>query len=113
MALISFFFSFILVSFFSLISYRKAKKKGLNPFFWLILGALFSFLPYFILFFIPNRTQQKWFFLNQENQEEGPWSLEAIKEKFEKGELNKTAFIWSKESSDKKKVEEIEFLLKK
>ncbi len=100
-----------------------AKKRGKNPLFWFVLGALLGVLGIFALFFMPamrktaphkkgeegketiditpnipkSQLENFWYYLQSDNTREGPMSFDALKRAYQEGKIARTTYVWNDE----------------
>lgn len=123
------FLSFFLLLIISGLTAYYADKKGRNPFIWFVIGILISVLAPIILFFLPSLKDQKeeskqtkptvlppptpistpimnadedklWYYLDKDHNQYGPVSLIALKELWDRGQLELNSYVWT-ESMEK------------
>lgn len=85
-----------------------AKRNGKNPYLWFLLGTFLGVLGIFLLFFMPKAKRKEpslqvkpvpkdlfWFYLDEENRQRGPFSLEVLKKIWQEGRLTPKTYVWN------------------
>ncbi len=124
--------TFIVSIFMGFYASHVAKKKNKSQDFWFWIGFIFGiFGVLYLIFFVKKeekkqspKTIKKPFLLNlqrndtnilwyyvENNDQNGPISLYALSEKFQKGKVKPSTYVWNEEMNDWKKIEEL--LIKK
>ncbi|SRR5690349_801347 len=124
-----YFFSLLIGIFNAFLCAHFAKKRGRNPLYWFIGGALFGLFALGILFLLPIRkiaAQVKteihapllqalfpaqagklWYYLDQEKQQYGPMSLDALGRAWNEGKLHVHSLVWNEDLESWKRLEEV------
>jgi hypothetical protein len=106
-----------------------AKKRGRNALYWFIGGALFGLFALGTLFLLPIRkiiaqakaetpmpllqaavpaqASKLWYYLDQEKQQYGPMSLDALGRAWNDGKLHVHSLVWNEDLESWKKLEEV------
>jgi hypothetical protein len=118
---------------FALICRNYALARGRNPYAWTIVGFLFGFLGLIILFVLPNKkkrslvqqqidalppltvtnspippaTYRPWYYLDQQNLQQGPMSFQTLKNAWKEGKLNSTTYVWNEDLHEWKALGEV------
>jgi hypothetical protein len=108
-----FLFSFL----FGVMAAFFAKSRGKNPYLWFTIGVLFGLCGVVALLFptakrkrVPQRRRREaprlperriegprdcfWYYLDEEQQQKGPMSFQAIAQAWKKGEIVSHTFVW-------------------
>jgi len=92
-----------------------ARSRGKNPYLWFVLGMLFGvFGILFLLFgpkahktsqdpntiditpqFDPKHKEHLWYYLDSENHQHGPMSLDALVGALRQGKVSDKTFVWN------------------
>lgn len=105
-----------------------AKKKNKSQDFWFWMGFIFGIFGVLYLMFFVKKEEKKqpfkasktpfllnlqrkdknilWYYVDNDAQN-GPISLYALSEKYQKGKVSPSTFVWNEEMQDWKKIEEI------
>lgn len=112
---------------------RIAIRKRRHPTHWFIMGVLFGFLALILIALLPppplkffHRKQEIiikkipslvaiepkhmhkiWYYLNQEQVQFGPMSLDALSRDWREGKVKSTSFVWNEELDDWKALQEV------
>jgi hypothetical protein len=107
-----------------------AKKRGRNPYVWFGLGLLFGLFGLIFLFILPKRVEEKpavvvekipdlfsprasnepvmfWYYLDDENKQQGPMSPTAFECAQADGRVKSFHYVWNTQMENWKKLEEI------
>jgi GYF domain 2 len=112
-----------------------AKRRGRSPLNWFLGGAFFGLLAVAALFLLPVRKAaakppvapilpvlqavipaqagKLWYYLNQEKQQCGPMSFDALNREWTEGKLDVRSFVWNDELTDWKRLEEVATIFQK
>lgn len=109
---------------FGSISSYLAYKRGRNPFTWFAIGFLFGIFGIFVIFFaaakkapappqkrepvfaIQGPADKFWYYLDPQNNSQGPMSLEGLKAAWKEGKVGLSTYVWHEEMSDWKPLKE-------
>lgn len=110
---------------FGAISSYLAYKSGRNPFGWFVIGFLFGVIGIFVIFFaaaakkkpaplqkrepiftIQGPADKFWYYLDLQNQQQGPMSLDGLKAAWKQGKVSLSTYVWHEEMSDWKPLKE-------
>ena len=97
-----------------------AHRRGKNIYLWFILGAFFGIFGIALLFFTsprkgahprrqkadpntiditpkidPIHKEKFWYYLDPENQQQGPMSFDGLFRAFREGRVSKNTFVWN------------------
>ncbi len=87
-----------------------AKRNGKNPLLWFFLGALFGVFGLFFLFFSSKKKAKEgeivvepkpapqgvfWYYLDTDNRQRGPFSLDVLKQAWQEGKLTPQSYVWN------------------
>ena len=112
------------------ICYYHAKRRGRNPYIWLGIGVFFGILGLITLFILPplrrrnpqpvagiakinletldpSHSSKLWYYLDQQNQQFGPMSIDALSSAWHNGKVNRTTFVWNEVMDSWKRIEEV------
>jgi hypothetical protein len=107
------------------VSSYLAYKRGRNPFTWFAIGFLFGVFGIFAFFFaspprkpipvpkpepvltIHGPSDKFWYYLDLQNQQQGPMSLEGLKGAWKQGKVDLATYIWHEELTDWKPLKEV------
>jgi len=106
--------------FFGIVCSRIAIKKSRNKHVWFLNGILFGLIGFLIIFFIkPVKIIQKniskieikddnfWYFIDTEEKQIGPISLNKLFDNFQKGLISENTLVWNDTLIDWKKLKDI------
>ncbi|HSX10193.1 MAG TPA: DUF4339 domain-containing protein [Chlamydiales bacterium] len=106
------------------ISSYLAHKRGRNPYAWFAIGFLFGIFGIFAIFFaapkkaavlppkpepvlkIQGPSDKFWYYLDPENRQQGPMSLDAITIAWRQGKVDLSTYVWHEEMTDWKQLKE-------
>ncbi|MEI8365297.1 MAG: DUF4339 domain-containing protein [Parachlamydiaceae bacterium] len=115
-----------------------ANQRGRDPYIWFAIGMLLGLLGVLLLFILPSlapATQEittvadakldskvpllnenditcsEWFCLDKMRKQQGPLSIGALKELWQKGTIDAQSYVWSEGMSVWKHIQEIALLL--
>ncbi len=95
-----------------------AHRRGLNPYAWFALGFLFGIFGVFAIFFagkskpqtppvaveptfiIDGPSDKFWYYLDPQNERQGPMSREAITHAWKSGKVNLATYVWHEELAE-------------
>ena len=107
-----------------------AKQRGRRPFLWMLLGVFFGILGIIVLCLLPKKGQtsvppalscrQKrpifpslsskphklWHYLDANNQPQGPMSLYALLEIWQKKQISFSTYVWNEDMADWKLMQD-------
>ena len=113
--------SILLCCLLAIVCYKQAKSRGRRPFAWFLIGLLFCFFGLISLLLLPPlpaRPKQKgmappqppkkkplhpleelhqsrlWYYLDRENTQYGPMSLDALSDAWHAGKIEPTTYVW-------------------
>jgi len=118
------FSSFLSSLLFGAIAGYVAKTKGKNPYLWFFLGVLLGIFSLLFLFlsdkifkkspfqkktdtttidvtpdttsgFDPEFQKTFWYYLDQQNKQNGPMSFEALTKAWKSGEVSQKTYVWN------------------
>lgn len=105
---------------FGIICSRIAQKKSRNKHVWFINGILFGIIGVLIIFFLkPVKIIQEnvkkieikddnfWYFINGEEKQIGPISLNKLFDHFQNGNISENTMVWNDTLTDWKKLKDI------
>jgi hypothetical protein len=90
-----------------------AEKKGRNPLYWFFIGLFLGLIGVVIILLLPKKETPiyivspketvieatppipSWHYFDAAKQQQGPVTLEELKEKWDNKELNENSYIWS------------------
>lgn len=107
-----------------------AKKRGRNPLYWFIWGALFGIFALAALFFFPVRrvvraepvaipvepllqviepehADKLWYYLDAEKKQCGPMSFHALTRAWTEGKVRVESWVWNDSLDDWKRLESV------
>jgi hypothetical protein len=116
-----------------MLCFRCAKKRGRNPHAWFAIGLFFGIFGLGALFLLPplnklprigpspdpllakknleildpSHSSKLWYYLDEENQQFGPMSLDALTNAWERGKVDKTTYVWNEVMENWKHLEEV------
>ena len=110
------------------ISCYFASRRGRNPFYWFIIGAVFWIVGVIVLFFLPEITVtppkeeklqpkpspltfQKWYYLNSKHEQQTPISFDQLKTLWKEGDLKSSSYVWTMGMDEWCRVKEYDDLL--
>lgn len=106
------------------ISSYLAYKRGRNPWTWFAIGFLFGIFGIFVIFFaaakkapraspkrkpvftIKGPADKFWYYLDPQNQQQGPMSLEGLKADWKRGKVGLSTYVWHEELTEWKMLKE-------
>lgn len=95
-----------------------AKQRKKDPVLWFFIGAFFGLLGVLYLYFFAKPTQKKivaplvqhppvrqvplapqkyWYYLDQENQQFGPMSYDALNQAWKDGKVSVDTYVWNED----------------
>lgn len=103
-----------------------ARSRGKNPYLWFVLGMLFGVFGILFLFFGPKAQrksndpntiditphfdpklkEQLWYYLDQDNAQNGPMSFDALTEALKQGKVSEKTYVWNERLEDWKRFGE-------
>jgi hypothetical protein len=112
-----------------------AQKKGKNPYLWFTIGSLLGLVGLAILFFISAREKKKvfmfkrphlkkplsemdifftkpdnlkklWYYLDNDNKQFGPVSLDWLRKKWDDDVISSSSYVWHEELDNWKKIQD-------
>lgn len=114
--------------------YRLALIRGRNPRLWFILGLLFGIFALIALSLLPPARRKKvvmqpnlptppkkdvlqakeerhhgklWYYLDHDNNQFGPMSLQALSKAWEEGKLSLKTYVWHEDLSNWEPIEQV------
>ena len=127
----NYFYSLLLGFLNAFVCAHFAKKRGRNPYYWFISGALFGLLALGTLFLLPSRkkanaelkmalpqppqlqalsptqTSKFWYYLDQEKKQFGPMSFDGLARAWREGDLSAQNLVWNEELENWKPFDEV------
>ncbi len=114
----------------------QAQKRGRNPTYWFIGGLFFGIFALILLFLLPplkktrapaaktassiditptlglealfpSQTSKLWYYLDEQSQQFGPMSFEALRRSWSEGKLKLHTFVWNEELDNWKQFNEV------
>lgn len=114
-----------------------AKRRGRNPTTWFVAGAFFGILALIALFIFPVRkpnekpiatqpidktpsltatcpiqAQKLWYYLNDNKEQFGPMSFNALSKAWLDGSVQEQTFVWNEEMENWQPLKEVSTLLR-
>ncbi len=126
-----YFYSLLLGQIIAFICSHFAKKRGRNPLYWFIWGALFGVFALAALFILPVKKKaapasakgpalmpllqvvapthmgKLWYYLDQQRQQCGPVSFDGLSKQWTDGKLHLHSLVWNDELENWKRLEEV------
>ncbi|MEX0961528.1 MAG: DUF4339 domain-containing protein [Simkaniaceae bacterium] len=106
-----------------------ARQRGRNPIIWFILGGLFGLFAFMTLLILSKKELEPayptpaflpktaikptpppsplWYALSKSGSQEGPMSLEALKDSLKKGQITPSTYIWNETMDDWERLKKV------
>ncbi len=105
-----------------------AIRKGRNPYIWFTVGFVFGLLGVMALFIVPQPRKKilqtealrsaprpfiegplnlYWYYLDDERQQQGPMSRDALTQAWQNGSIGSKTFVWHEELPSWKPLQEL------
>lgn len=110
----------------ALFSAYLAHRRGRNPYLWFGIGFLFGLMGIMAIFFAPFQKKKKvplakpvpqpyisgptdkfWYYLDNDRQQKGPLSHNALSKAWKEKEIQPTTLVWNEELTDWKSLQEL------
>jgi GYF domain 2 len=108
----------------------QAKKSGKDGLKWFLIGAVFGLFGLYFLYLAPKKKKVEdqeqppakeppkelpfagkfWYYLDEEEQQIGPMSFEALKSALNQNKISLQTYVWNEDFEEWKSAEEIEEL---